>query len=123
MSLKQSSKESSNPRPSTEDLDRACWHRDRNCTCLKIDVAPGESFLFPYQQFLHAQYTITTEDETLRISFGAHEIVVSGKRLAEIAAAFQELAVERISPVPPRFRQLPQDQGAWVTQIEVRPSS
>lgn len=122
MSLKQSSKESSNPRPSTEEHDRACWHRDRNCTCLKIDVAPGESFLFPYQQFLHAQHTSINEDETLKISFGAHEIVVSGKHLAEIAAALQELAVERISPVPPRFRQLLQDQGAWVTQIEVRPS-
>ena len=119
MSLKQSSKESSNPRLSTEELDRACWHRDRNCTCLKVDVSPGESFLFPYQQFLHAQHTSTTEDETLIISFGAHEIVVSGKHLAEIAAALQELAVERISPVPPRFRQLPQDQGACVTNIEV----
>lgn len=121
MSLKQSSKESTNPRPSSEEIDRACWHRDRDCTCLKIDVAPGESFLFPYQQFLNAQHTSTTENETLRMSFGAHEIVVSGRHLAEIATALQELAVERISPVPPRFRQLPQDQGAWVTQIEVKP--
>lgn len=120
MSLKQSSKESSNPRPSTEESDRVCWHRDRNCTCLKIDVAPGESFLFPYHQFLNAQHTSASEDETLRISFGAHEIVVSGRHLAEIVAALQELAVERISPVPPRYRELPHGERAWVKVIEVR---
>jgi len=122
MSLKLSSKEPAGSRPATAESARECWRRDRSCICLKVDVGPGESFVFPYQQFLNAQHTRTMGDETLKISFGTHEITISGRHLAEIAAAFQELAVARISPVPSRYRQLPPSEGAWVTQIEIRPS-
>ena len=121
MSLRKPSNDSSNLRSSTEDDDRECWHHDRNCRCLKIDSSHGESFLFPYQQFSYAQHTQTADDEMLRISFGSHEAVVSGRHLAEIAVALQELEVKRISPMPHRFRQLLQDRGAFVTQIEVKP--
>jgi hypothetical protein len=122
MSLKQSSRETAIPRPVNAENDRPCWRRDRNCPCLKVDVAPGESFLFPYQQFLNAQHTRTDGEELLKISFGTHEIAISGRHLAEIAAALQGLAVECISTVPPRYRKLPDTDGAWVTQIDVRPS-
>lgn len=120
MSLRKSSNESSNLRSSTEDDDRECWHHDRNCRCLKVDASHGESFLFPYQQFSHAQHTQAADDETLRISFASHEIVVSGTCLAEITAALQDMSVERINPVPPRFRELLQEHRAWVTQIEIK---
>jgi hypothetical protein len=121
MSLRQSSIESPNPRPSANGGDRACWHRDRNCRCLKIDVAPGESFLFPYQHFSHAQHTRTADGETLSISFGEHEVVVTGKHLAEIVAAIQELAVERISVAPQRYSLLTQGEEPRVARIEIKP--
>ena len=122
MSLKQSSTEPSNLRPGTTEVDRDCWRRDRNCTCLKIEVPPGESFIFPYQQFLSAQHTRANDDETLRIAFGTHQIIISGSQLGEIAAALQELAVVRIGVVPQRYRELRESKGAWVTGIEVKPS-
>jgi hypothetical protein len=59
-------------------------------------------------------------DETLRLSFGTHEVVIPGRNLSEIATALQDLAVEQISAVPPRYRELPHDEGAWIRQIEIR---
>ena len=122
MSLKQSSNEPPNLRPGTAENDRDCWQRDRNCTCLKIEIPPGELFIFPYLQFLSAQHTRANGDETLRIAFGTHQIIISGSQLGEIAAALQELAVVRIGVVPSRYRQLRESKGAWVTGIEVKPS-
>ena len=120
MSLKQSSKDSATPRPATSDSDRACWRRERDCTCLKLDAAADETFVFPYQHLLSAQHTRMSGDETLKLLFGTHEVVISGRRLDEIVAALQDLAVERISAVPLRYRELPQGEGAWVTGIEIR---
>ena len=121
MSLRQSSNESSNAHSAADGSDRACWQRDRNCICLKIEIAPSESFLFPYQQFSHAQHIRTGDDETLRMSFGEHEIVVVGKRLAEIVTALQELAVTSITATPPRYNLLAQGEGARVARIDIKP--
>jgi hypothetical protein len=120
MSLKQSSKESSNPRHAVAESERECRRRERDCTCLKVDTSTDETFVFPYQHLLSAQHTRTSGDETLKLSFGTHEVVIAGKRLGEIVAALQDLAVEEISAVPPRYRGLPQGEGPWVTAIEVR---
>ncbi len=119
MSLKQSSKESANPRPVMADSERECWRRERDCACLKVDTSTDETFVFPYQHLLSAQHTRSSGDETLKLSFGTHEVLIAGKRLGEIVAALQDLAVEEISAVPPRYRELPQGEGAWVTAIEV----
>jgi hypothetical protein len=59
-------------------------------------------------------------DETLRLSFGTHEVVIPGRNLSGIATALQDLAVEQISAVPPRYRELPHDEGGWIRQIEIR---
>jgi hypothetical protein len=120
MSLKQSSNESPTARSSASGGDRACWHRDRNCSCLKIDAAPSESFLFPYQQFSHAQHTRTADGETLNISFGEHEVIVTGTHLDEIAVALQELAVERISVTLQTYGLLTHGDEPHVARIEIK---
>ena len=120
MSLKQSSKDSTNPKSTTADSDRDCWRRERDCTCLKVDASADETFVFPYQHFLSAQHARAGGEETIKLVFGTHEVVIAGRRLGEIVAALKDLAVEQISVVPPRYRELPQGDGAWVTAIEVR---
>ena len=119
MSLKQSSKDLAKPRPAIAGSDRECWRRERDCACLKVANSADETFVFPYQQLLSAQHTRASGDETLKLAFGTHEVVISGKHLGEILAALQDLAVEEISALPPRYCELPQAEGAWVTKIEV----
>lgn len=122
MSLKQSSKDSTNPKSATAGSDRDCWRRERDCTCLKVNATEYETFVFPYQHLLSAQHSRAAGEETIRLIFGTHEVVITGKQLGEILAALQDLAVEQISVIPPRYRELLQGEGAWVTAIEVRPA-
>ena len=103
----------------TAEGERECWSRERNCVCLKLDVAPGETFIFPYQQLLSAQHLRASGEETLKLWFGTHQVVIPGRQFGEIAAALQDLAVEQISVMPARYRELPQGEGAWVKQIDI----
>ena len=70
MSLKQSSKDSTNPKSVTADSDRDCWRRERDCTCLKVDASADETFVFPYQHFLSAQHARAAGEETIKLLFG-----------------------------------------------------
>jgi hypothetical protein len=114
MSLKQSSINSAK-----EHLTE-CWHRERDRQCLRIELNSEEAYLFPYQQFLGAHHSHERESETLIISFSTHEVTVLGRQLDEIASALQNLSIDWIKTIPSRYRELSRDDGAWVTQIDIK---
>lgn len=119
MSLKQSSLDPTSPRTSGEHSP-ACWHRDRNRNCLRVETSAGDTFLFPYQHLVAAHHNRSGSSETLRISFPNHEVTLSGRQLGEIAAALQDLSVDWVKVLPPRYQSLAETEGASVTQIEVK---
>jgi hypothetical protein len=118
MSLKQSSKDSSGERENVGN--NICWHREHDRSCLRVEMRADEVFIFPYQQFLDAHHTRQRESETVIISFSTYEITVSGRQLGEIAAALQDLSIAWIKTVPARYRGLPDNDGVWITQIDVK---
>ena len=120
MSLKQSSLDPASSRlPVGQAFD--CWHRDRNRGCLRVEVGADDAFIFPYQQFLGAHHTRAAKLETLQISFSTHIVVLSGSDLGEIAAALQDLSVDWVKSLPQRYQSLTANEGARVTQIEIKP--
>lgn len=121
MSLKQSSTNAATPPPAKEHV-ADCWRREHDHPCLRIETNSGEAFLFPYHQLQGAHHLRSPEMESLRISFSAHEVVLSGRNLSEIAAALQDLAIRWIKPVHSRYRRVAEVEGAFVTDIEVTPS-
>lgn len=120
MSLRQSATDSSRPRSVDGEGRSLCWHRERDQTCLRVEVTPDESFIFPYQQFLGAHHTRQRDSETLIICFSTHEITVSGHELGKIASALQDLSVDWIKAVPARYAGLPEPEGAWIKRLEVK---
>lgn len=119
MSLKQSPINPATSAPIKEHLPD-CWRREHDRTCLRIELNSGEVFLFPYQQFLGAHHTRENESETLIISFATHEVTVSGRQLDEVVSALQNLSIDWIKTIPPRYRDSPRNDGAWVTQIDIK---
>jgi hypothetical protein len=89
--------------------------------CLRVSAQP-EVFILPYQQFHCARYTKQSDCETLSVSFSTHEIIVSGRQLDELALALQEMSVDWIKAIPARYRAAPENDGARITQIEVKAS-
>ena len=122
MSLRQSATDSSRQRSADGEGRSSCWHRERDQACLRVEVTPDESFIFPYQQFLGAHHIRQRDSETLVISFSTHEITASGRELGKIASALQDLAVEWIKAVPARYGALPETKGAgaWIKRLDVR---
>ncbi len=118
MSLKQSPTNTATP-PLPKEHVADCWRREPDHPCLRIETNSGEAFLFPYHQFHRAHYLRSADTETLKIFFATHEVAVSGKRLSEIAAALQDLAVRWIKPVHSRYRSVAEAAGAFVANIEV----
>ena len=74
---------------------------------LEVSSSAHETFVFPYQHLLSAHH-IRALLAMRRSSWllETHEVVISGRRLGEILAALQDLAVEEISAVPPRYREV-----------------
>lgn len=54
------------------------------------------------------------------ISFSTHEITVSGRQLNELTLALQDLSIAWIKTIPPRYRELSENEGAWITEINVK---
>lgn len=113
MSLKQS------PISSAKEHLLDCWHRERDRQCLRIEVNSGEIFVFRYQQFLGTHHVRSTNPETLTISFSTHAVVLTGRGLSEISVALEELAVGWIKPIPSRYQEVAEPEGAIVIRIEV----
>lgn len=120
MSLKQSSTDTSRPRESETDRRSLCWRQAPAQPCLRVEAKPDEAFIFPYQQFLGAHHTRQGEADSLVISFSTHEITVSGRQLDELALALQDVSIVWIKTIPTRYRELPEKEGAWITEIDVK---
>lgn len=122
MSLRQSFTDLSRQRPPDAERRSLCWRQGREQPCLRVE-RKSDAFIFPYQQFLGAHHTRQGEVDSLIISFSTHEITISGRQLDEVALALQELAIVWIKTIPERYRELPKNEGPWITQIDVKPSS
>jgi hypothetical protein len=120
MSLKQSSRDSRGERENVDHSTPDCWHRERDRTCLRVDMRADEVFVFPYQQFLGAHHARTSAGETLKITLSTHEIILTGHRLEKLVAALQEFAVDWIRPFPTRCRDLGESSEPMITSIDVR---
>lgn len=121
MSLRQSSTDTSRQRASESGRRSLCWRPGSEQPCLRVEIAPDDTFIFPYQQFLGAHHTRQGEADKLTISFSTHEITVSGRQLDELAAALQDLSIGWIKTIPARYRESSENEGGWIMQIDVKP--
>ena len=119
MSIKQSHKEPPTLGDGLSESLPACWHREQDRDCLRVDTPAGEVFLLPYQQFVGAHLKQQAGNEILSISFSSHQLTIHGRNLEEIVSALQEFAVDRIASTPARFQGLRNASSATVLNVEV----
>jgi conjugative relaxase-like TrwC/TraI family protein len=117
MSLKQATKD---PNCTRTENGAACWRRERDCVCLRVEPKPGESFLFPYQHFTVAHHACSDDGEKLEVSFSTHDLVLHGRNLSDIARALQEFGIEWIAVAPERYESLRESDSVLITRIEIK---
>ena len=68
-----------------------CWGPARSAQCIRFEQADGTVHLFPFVQFVCAEFRCENAAELLRIEFGSHCVEIEGVNLGEIVVALQVL--------------------------------
>jgi len=120
MSIKQSSKEPAHSRSATPERMPACWGRERDRNCIRIETCEGETFILPYQHFVLAHLQRQGDCEILIVSFASHQLHLEGRHLKEVVLALQENAVDWIASTPTRYESLCEGDSAMIAKLEIK---
>ena len=90
-----------------------CWQREAPGACIRIELSPRETYLFPYQHFVSASLRFgDDQSETLHLAFSSHDVEITGRNLRGLLSALQDFAVKWLRPIPQRYHGLePADDG------------
>jgi len=104
----------------TAPVQPACWQREAQAACLRLELPSGETHILSYAHFLAACLRRgDSVPETLCISFSGHEIEIDGHGLRELLLSLQDLAVKWVRTAPERFRGLVGDDSGVVSNIRI----
>jgi hypothetical protein len=96
-----------------------CWNKDYQVQALRVELADGNLYVFPYRRFAFARFESGQEYDTLHVALDTHEIQITGKHLREVAVAFQKFAVDWLRELPTRYVSQADDGHAWITGVTV----
>ena len=99
--------------------NHSCWNKDYQVQALRVELADGNVYVFPYRRFAFARFESGIGRDTLQVVLDTHEIQITGKHLRGIAVAFQKFAVDWLRELPDRYVSQVDDGQAWVTGITV----
>jgi hypothetical protein len=88
--------------------------------CLRVEISPRESHLFPYQHLVTASLSQGDETETLRLTFSLHDVEIQGRNLRALLLALQDFAVKWIRAIPERYQLLQPGESGVVSSIRIR---
>ncbi len=98
---------------------RPCWNKDYQAQALRVELADGNLYVFPYRRLAFVRFESGNDHETLHVVLDTHEIHITGKQLREMALALQKSAVDWVRELPSRYGSQADDDHSWVTSINV----
>jgi hypothetical protein len=107
-------------RRQTVQATPACWQREAPCPCLRIEVSPNESHVFPYQHLVTASLTSAEQSETLRLLFSSHDVELQGRNLRTLLLAVQDFAVKWVRVMPERYHLLEAGENCVISRIRIQ---
>jgi hypothetical protein len=96
-----------------------CWKKDVQARALRVELADGSFYVFPYNHFVVARFASSRESDTVHVVLDTHEVQIAGKHLRAVGLAFQDLAVDWMRELPARYSPQADDDDAWITSITV----
>ena len=105
----------------SEDASQNClsWNKGAQVEVLRVELADGSFYLFPYGQLGFVKFEPKAEGDLLNVRFGRHEVQITGKHLRAVALAFQKLTVEWVRELPARSAGSVDGETACITGIKV----
>jgi hypothetical protein len=95
------------------------WNKDLQAQLLRVELADGSFYLFPYTHLGMVRFEQTGDGDLLHLRFANHEVEITGKRLRDLGLAVQKLIVEWVKPVPERYAAAVAGDAVCITSITV----
>ncbi len=83
-----------------------CYTTDPNAECLRVEISPGHSLLLPHDDFVFAELKTEEKEQSLRLVFAEHEVLIRGYCLRRIETALQQMELAFIAKLPDSQRRL-----------------
>ncbi len=96
-----------------------CWASDPQARAIRVEPAGGHSFVLPYIHFVYAELTANGSDQTLKLVFSTHEVVLRGRGLRRLEAAVHRMELASVTPLAERFRAAVPEGQAFVNGLTV----
>ena len=77
-----------------------CWANDAQARGVRVEITADESLLLPHDEFVFAELKREGKDQTLRLVFVTHEVLVRGQCLRRIETAMQRMELSLLTILP-----------------------
>ena len=94
------------------------WNRAAQPRCLRVELADGTFFVLPYQHLICVGFEPGTDD-TINVTIAQHEVKIRGKKLRELALAFQKFTVDWVKQWPAGSVAAASGDGVHIASITV----
>jgi hypothetical protein len=96
-----------------------CWANEAQARGIRVDLSADHSMLLPHDEFVFAELKREGADQTLRLVFVTHEVLVSGQSLRRIETAMQRMDLSLLTMLPSSQRSLIADGQPVILEIVV----
>jgi hypothetical protein len=96
-----------------------CWANDAQARGVRVEISADHSMLLPHDEFVFAELKREGKDQTLRLVFVTHEVLVIGQALRRIETAMQRMELSLLTKLPGSQRALIADGQPVILEIVV----
>jgi|SRR5579862_6887570 len=96
-----------------------CFGTDPRARGVRIDLSPQASLALPHEHFVYAESNAGPEQDTLKLYFVSHEVVIAGHGLRHIESAILAKDPAWVTARTDRYRPQAGERG-FVSSVTVR---
>jgi len=103
-----------------------CYATDPKAKCLRVEIAQGHSLLLHHDDCAFAELQAGEKEQSLRMVFAEHEVMIRGFCLRRIEAALQQMELAFICKLPDNQRRLIAEGQPLIREIvvtEIKPDA
>jgi hypothetical protein len=97
-----------------------CWANDAQARGVRVEISADHSMLLPHDEFVFAELKREGKDQTLRLVFVMHEVLVSGQSLRRIETAMQRMELSLLTKLPSSQQSLVAEGQPLILEIVVK---
>jgi hypothetical protein len=97
-----------------------CWANDPQARGLRVEISADHTMLLPHDEFVFAELKREGKDQTLRLIFVTHEVLVRGQSLRRIETAMQRMELSLLTKLPSSQRLLYSEGQPFIVEVVVK---